>query len=78
MLHILLTTIISYTLNIHSVNREYHNTFVYNDEYEYEGLHIRSCHRIAYNWRTNDHLKISSRIYNCEVVTDYFLPVNYY
>ncbi len=38
MLHILLTTIISYTSNIHNVNKEYHTVFRYKNDTLYKGL----------------------------------------
>ncbi len=76
MLHILLTTIISYSTNLHYVNREYHNTFFYMSipEASFEGL--RSSDRMAYNWRTKFHTR-NKHIYRHEVITDYCLPRNY-
>ncbi len=81
MLHILLTTIISYTTNIREINKQYHDTFryKYSDSFGYEVLRGRS---IIYNWRDSislfDRYMRDRMIYNkfCDQ-TQHQLPANY-
>lgn len=75
MLHILLTTIISYNTNIHDVNRAYHSTFVYREKTQFTPMALYSCSsgRVMYNWRH----KKNSCIYNKYEVSISSLPTNY-
>ncbi len=73
MLHIILTTIISYNTYIHTVNKQYHDTFTYSDRTGYRALYANNL--IAYNWR--DMSNVGKRIYNGVAPTKYVLSANY-
>ncbi len=73
MFHALLTVIISYNINIHEINKQYHNTYIYRDSMGCHALYSR--HLIVYNWRNMR--DIAGVIYNKTCPTQYLLPANY-
>ncbi len=77
MLHILLTTIISYNPRILDINREYHNTFIYKDKSLFVLAAIYHCYsgKIMYNWRCKE--IFTDYIYSKYSRSKYPLPKNY-